>query len=294
MRIGQTRIARHICLATLTLLATSLTGCQMVSSSPQPTLVRFIDASPDAPLMDVYQGSTPALFNLGFGTASTYIPVAPGSYAYAADVAKTRQQLAGFTGNFTTGNQYTVLLGNIAANLQMTFVRDQTQPAPSGQVSLRFIDQTTRTGPVDVYLVPPGARLADLTATYSNLGFGGISGYLNVPGGVYSLVVLPAGTVPSSTALTLYNGSQIEYTGSTARTMVLIDRLPVTSPGLQIIPTDDYDSPAATLNDSIIAQRRRLIAQPRNNWQSRDPGENILLREMRNRNRPQPSGLFCP
>ena len=56
----------------------------------------------------------------------------------------TQQQLATVRGNFLTGSQYTVLAGNISASLQMTVLKDQSYPAPSGQVALRFLDQATR------------------------------------------------------------------------------------------------------------------------------------------------------
>jgi hypothetical protein len=211
--------------------------------------VRVIDVSPDAPALDIYPGppqTTPAaLYNIGFGTVSSYIPVAAGASTQAATIAGTQQQLATVRGNFLTGSQYTLLTGNIAASLQMTVLKDQSYAAPSGQVALRFLDQATRTGTVDIYLVPPGSAPGKTAPIDTGLSYSSNTGYINVPSGTYSIVVLPAGTVPTSATSPIYTGSQVTYPGGSARTILLIDQQPATTPGLQVITADDYD-PAAS------------------------------------------------
>ena len=64
---------------------------------------------------------------------------------------------------FAPSTQYTVLIGNSAASLQQLTLTDQSQPAPSGQIALRFIDQATRISAVDIYLVPAGQKLTAVT-----------------------------------------------------------------------------------------------------------------------------------
>ena len=236
-------------LAALALLAASLTGCQVISGSPQYTLARVIDATPDVPApggLDVYQNSTVSLYNIGFGTASSYIPVTPGSLSYSIDIAGTRQQLANVGGTFALGAQYTVLIGNVTANLRMTVLKDQSIPAPTGQVAFRFLDQSTRTGLVDIYLLPLGSTLTAASPILSGIGFDNAPSYIDVPSGTYSIVVVPTGTVPGSGTSPLYSGSQIDYASGAARTIVLIDQPLVTTPSLKVIPADDYDSPVAT------------------------------------------------
>jgi hypothetical protein len=245
-------------LAALAVLATALTGCGSITGSQPFTQVRVIDASPDAPNLDIYQNSSSqaaqaGLYNIGFGTVSSYIPLAPGAYTHAAYTAGTQQQLAQVRGSFATATQYTVLTGNIAANLQMTVLRDQSTPAPAGQVALRFLGQATRVGAVDLYLVAPGASLAGVAPIATAINFGANTGYLNAPSGTYSIVALPSGS--RNLAAPAYTGSQVSYPGGAARTIVLIDNfgspLPQTqppaafTPSLQLITADDYD-PAAS------------------------------------------------
>jgi hypothetical protein len=121
-------------------------------------------------------------------------------------------------------------------------LKDQSFPAPAGQVALRFLDQATRGGTVDIYLVPPGSAIGRVSPIDTGLSFSSNTGYINAPSGTYSIVVLPAGAVPSSAASPIYTGSQVNYPGGSARTILLIDQQPVTTLGLQVITAGDYDS----------------------------------------------------
>jgi Domain of unknown function (DUF4397) len=238
-------------LTALAVLATVLTGCGSITGSQPFTQVRVIDASPDAPALDIYQNSSIGLYNIGFGTVSSYIPVAPGTYTHSAFTAGTQQQLAQIRGSFSTGTQYTVLTGNIAANLQMTVLRDQSIPAPAGQVALRFLGQATRAGAVDLYLMVPGSSLAGVAPIATGINFGANTGYLSAPSGTYSIVALPSGS--RNLAAPAYTGSQVSYPGGAARTVVLIDNFApappqqpaASTPSLQLITANDYD-PAAS------------------------------------------------
>ena len=249
------RTTRLAAVAGTALLAIAVTGCQGVTGIQPVTQVRVIDVSPDAPNLDVYQTppSQPALsalYNIGFGTVSSYVAAAPGSYTHAAYTAGTQQQLATVHGAFAGGGQYTVLAGNIAADLQMTVLKDQAFPAPTGQIALRFLGESTRAGAVDLYLLPPGSPLAGMAPIAAGLGFGSNTGYINVPAGTYSIVAYPAGALPSISS-PAFTGSQTAFPATSARTVLLIDEPPQqptqqtdqtsTAHALQIITADDYD-----------------------------------------------------
>jgi hypothetical protein len=223
-----------------------LSGCQAIVSSPPLSQVRVITASPDAPALDIYQGDNALTFNLGSGTITSYIPLAPGTYTINAETAGSRQILSAAKATFAPSAQYTVLIGNSAASLQQLTLTDQSQPAPSGQISLRFINQATRTSAVDIYLVPAGQKLTTVTPVITGVAFGANTGYLNIPAGIYTLVMLPGGTVLNSTTVPTYTGAQVTYSAGAVRTIILIDQQLVTTPGLQVITADDFDSPGAT------------------------------------------------
>ena len=203
-------------LSGLALVLLPLPGCQSITGNPSLSQVRIIDASPDAPGVDVYQDSSVLAYNLGLGTVTSYVPIAPGSFTINVDTAGTKQKLVASTGSFLRNGQYTVLVGNFAASLQETILTDQTIPAPAGTVSLRFLDASVRAGAIDLYLVPKGSTLVDTTSLLTNVLFNMNTGYLNVPTGTYTLVALPAGTVPTAKTATLYTGAAVTYIASAA------------------------------------------------------------------------------
>lgn len=201
-----------------------LTGCQSLGLGANGSAqLRVIDASPDAGSVDSYENNVGLAYNLGFGMVTTYVPLQPGGVALAAARAGTRQMLATSTVTLTPGRQYTAIVGNIAADMQQTLYVDQTQPAPAGEIAVRILDQVTRGGAVDVYLVPSTGKLAFTAPLATGLSLGGNSGYVNVPAGMYAVVVVPAGTVPGSSTEPLLSGAQVSYAAGAVRTVVLID-----------------------------------------------------------------------
>lgn len=218
-----------------------LAGCQGVVGNPSLAQVRIIDVSPDAPSLDIYQGPGALAYGLGFGTITSYVPITPGTYAIAANSAGTAQVVSTAKETFLPAGQYTVLIGNNAASPQQLTLKDQSQPAPSGQIALRIINQATRSGAVDVYLVPAGQKINDVTPIATNVIFGANTGYLNIPTGTYSVVLVPAGTIPTGTTVPAYIGTQVAYSDGSAHTIILIDQRLAISHGLQVITADDYD-----------------------------------------------------
>ena len=223
-------------------------GCQGFNMNTAQ--VRVIDASPDSGLIDSYQNNAALAYNLGFGTATSYISTSPGVSTLAADKAGTRQALIASTETLAAGKQYTEIVGAGLANMQQALFVDQSIPAPAGQIAVRVIDEATRSGNVDVYMVPmsPSGRVASASALAVNLGFGSNSGYVSMPMGTYAIDVVPTGTVLGSSTATLLSGAQIAYTSGAVRTVVLIDQAAAGSshsgltPSVQAIVADDADA----------------------------------------------------
>lgn len=219
----------------------ALSGCESITGTPPVSLVRVIDTSSHAGGVDVSKGSSILAYNLDFGTITTYIPVVPGTYTINVDHAGTQQHLVRRSGSFAAGAQSTVLIGDDLAGMRQVLLRDQTQPAPVGQVSLRMIDESARSGAVDVYLVPSGSTVGQVRPLLTDVVSGQNTGYLNVPAGTYTLVIEPAGTKPDAAEGTLFTGASISYAAGCARTILLIDQAEKTTPGLQTIIAEDYD-----------------------------------------------------
>jgi Domain of unknown function (DUF4397) len=225
-----------------------LSGCQGFNMNTAQ--VRVIDASPDSGLIDSYQNSSALAYNLGFGTATSYISTSPGVSTLAADKAGTRQALIASTETLAAGKQYTEIVGASLANMQQALFVDQSTPAPAGQISVRIIDEVTHFGNVDVYMVPlsPSGRVAGVSPLAANLSFGANSGYINLPEGTYAIDVVPSGTARTSSTVTLLSGAQLNYASGAVRTVVLIDQETLglqhaaLTPGVQAIVATDADA----------------------------------------------------
>jgi hypothetical protein len=209
-------------LAAALLSAAGISGCQNINMNSAQ--LRVIDASPDAGVIDAYQNNSALAYNLGFGTMTSYVPMTPGSYTLAVDKAGTRQTLVASTDTLVAGKQYTEIVGNGLAKMQQAVFLDQSAPAPAGQIAVRLINEATRSGPVDVYLVPMSGRLANTSPIAVNLGFGANSGYITVPEGTYAIDVVPTGKALASSTVTLMSGAQADYASGAVRTVVLIDQ----------------------------------------------------------------------
>jgi hypothetical protein len=233
-------------LGLLSLSIALLAGCQSIDmNSPQ---LRVVDASPDAGVLDSYQNNTGLAYNLSFGTMTSYVPMSPGAYTLSADRAGTRQTLISSNATLAPGKHYTAIVGNNVASMQQTILLDQSQPAAAGEIALRFVQQATRSGAVDIYLVPRNGRPSSTSPIATNLTFGANSGYLTVPAGTYAIAIVPTGTTLVSSTITLLSGPQTDYESGAVRTVVLIDQeilgpqhAPLT-PGVQTILLDDADA----------------------------------------------------
>ena len=239
-------LGRHAArLGAVALALVSLSGCQSIDvNSSNAAQLRMIDASSDVPGLDFYENNNAALaYNLGFGTVTSYVPMNPGAYTISAESAGTRTTLVATSASLAAQKTYTALVGNVDANLQETILQDQNQPAPSGEIAVRFLDQATKVGAIDVYLIPSGGSLMNTAALVTNINFQGNTGYINIPAGTYAIAVVPTGTVPVSTTTTLLTGSQVGYTAGAVRTVVFIDVKVTTTPAVQAVIADDYDTP---------------------------------------------------
>ncbi len=246
---GRIFLRRRAVYAAILLAAVGLSGCQGITSTSAQ--LRVIDASPDAGVIDSYQNSSALAYNLGFGTMTSYIPMSPGVYNLAADKAGTRQTLVASSETLAPNRQYTEIIGAGIANLHETLLSDQTDPAPSGRIAIRVINQATRSGAVDIYLVPQASILGKGSSPSPlaiNLSFGSNSGYIDLPEGTYAIDVVPTGTVLASSTITLLSGAQVTYDSGAVRTIVLIDQASpdalhaALTPGIQAIVAADADA----------------------------------------------------
>ena len=114
----------------------------------------------------------------GQGTISPYGTL-PASTAAPIEIANaaTGDSLTTTSNPLLAGHQYSVFLSdevNTPSGYTVSVLTDQQISAPTGHSAFRFLNQAIKTGPVDVYMVPSGATLANSIPIVANLPVGAI------------------------------------------------------------------------------------------------------------------------
>jgi Domain of unknown function (DUF4397) len=228
-----------VCLAGSLLLS----GCQTISGSSAVSQLRIIDASYNAPSLNFYVGGTVLAGNLGQGSITMYAPLKPTNDA-VVKVTATTNTTALVTSNTSllAGTSQSALISDLGANFQVTVLKDQATPAPSGHSAFRMLNQAPKTGPVDVYFLSGTSNTVFATASPVIIGLavGATSGYVTIPSSTLYMVIAPTGTTLMDNVTTIYTSAALPLVGGEVRTVLIVDPLLVTEP-VQVYVADDVD-----------------------------------------------------
>jgi Domain of unknown function (DUF4397) len=225
--------------ALLGLAVVWIAGCQNIqNSSPAQTLVRVIDASYNAPAIDVKIGTTPIAVNIGAATFTNYAFLPPENATAYLYPTKTSKPTASVAGAFLVAQQHSVFITDTSGGYQATLLTDQAVNPPAGYISLRFLQQAARTGAVDIYLLPGKATLAGTKPLLRDLAAGTVSGYVDVQAGSYTLVIAPAG---DTAAKDVFTSEALQFLPGQVRTVLIMDAQLTTNPPVTITIGDDLN-----------------------------------------------------
>jgi hypothetical protein len=223
--------------ATAALAGLPLLGCQSVQNSlPSQTQVRVIDASYNAPSVDVDVATTPIATNIGAATFTNYAFLPPENataYVYPTGTTKGGVSVAG---QFLVSEQHSVFITDQGTSYTATILTDQAVSAPTGYFSIRFLQQAIGVGAVDIYVVPNGSTLADAKPLFAAVAPGAVEGYANVLAGSYTIVITPAGSIK-----TPYSSSPIQFVAGQVRTVLIMDAQLTTNPPVTVTIGDDLN-----------------------------------------------------
>lgn len=191
--------------------------------------LRVINASPDAPNLDVYVNGERVLRNVRYRQVSGYITVAPGE-AQVQMVRAGRSLARGpvYTEQTVTmdrGKAYTAAAAGLLANIKvLTFADDWDAPG-KGQAKVRVVHLSPDAPAIDVVAAPMGSK--ESAKVVSNLAFGKASDYVLVNAGGWNFDVKAAGT--DTTALLLDGMTVAEGRTSTVFAVGLLNGRPALS-----------------------------------------------------------------
>jgi len=200
-------------LLTLLLAATAVTAaCSDDDNNTGPegqARVRVVHASPDAPNVDVLLDNAEVLSDVPYLASSAYLETSAGDHNLKVNAAGTATTAIDANVTLADGTDYTVVASDLVAQITPIVLQDDNTAPAAGNARVRAIHGAPSAPTVDVYVTAPGADLETATPVLTNVAFGDVADYLEVPAGEYQVRVTLAGTKTvaiDSGALTLESG----------------------------------------------------------------------------------------
>jgi len=218
-----------------------LAGCQSVKGSSSVSLLRVIDASENAPPVNVYVNGSLFAANMAEGNFTAYGIFGPTQNAPIKVTATTSTKaLVNSNTALRAGTSQSALISDLDAVYEVTVLEDQSTPAPSGHSEFRLLNQAPSTGPVDVYFLPGTSQTVFDTAkaVITGLPVGATSGYVTIPSSTLFMVIAPSGTPLTINTTTIYTSAAFPLVGGEVRTVLIVDPVLATEPVVVYIAAD--------------------------------------------------------
>jgi len=228
--------------AGLIVSVTICSGCGDSISEPGHTaLVRVINASTNAQAINASYGTMPFVLNQGPNTFSYYAPLTPGQVTVSISSVSNPQNTVQTGHNFLAAQEYSVFVTNNGLGYQATILNDQSTAPPAGYFAVRLLQQASKAGNVDIYLLPSGATLANTNPLLTAVSPGTASSYINVPSGPYAIVIFPTGTKLPQGNPVVYTSASTQFSDGQARTILIVDQQVVKTPAVNAVIGSDWN-----------------------------------------------------
>jgi hypothetical protein len=164
-----------------------------------PATVRVVNASPDAPALDVGAiNSSDLAIEIGAQLAyegfTPYQPLAPSNYTIQFSPASNVNQIVtSLPLTLNAGSQQTIYALGMYAGIGTQVTWDDRRRIATG-AKLRIVQALPDVPLVDLYLTAPGSGIASMTPTFAGLPFTGDTGFQQFAAGSYDLTITAAGT----------------------------------------------------------------------------------------------------
>lgn len=195
------------------------TGCGSSRSSTTAQL-RFFQASPDAPHVNVLVDGASVATNLGYGNGTGYISVKSGSRHIQIVPLSGSSPILDESLSISSGANQTLLLTGPAASIKPVVLTDGGTKVTTGDGFVRVVNASSTMGPADVYIVVAGTSIAGLKPVVSNMAFDQDTKYQLIAAGNYQVFM----TAPGTTNAFLSTGP-IDLTASANQTIVALDSI---------------------------------------------------------------------
>ncbi len=216
----------------------ALCACENVAGYTAPSLIRVIDASYTAPALNVSVENQMIAGNIGQGAVTAYgaIPASNGASIVLASAANGSKLLS-LIAPLVAARQNSIFIADDASassGYSATILADQQIPAAAGLAAFRFLNQATKTGAVDIYMVPADSTLADSVPLVTALPVGNAAQYISFAAKSVTMVVTPTGVIKPA-----YTSTVLPLSGGEVRTVLIMDSQLTSNPPVTAVIAND-------------------------------------------------------
>ena len=188
------------------------------SSGGSTAMLRLVQASPDAPQVNVLVDAKSVALNLAYGNDTGYLSVNSGSRHVQVVPVSGGSPIFDQTISLTSSSKQTLLLTGPAAGIQPVMLSDTGPTVVASSAYIRVVNASATMGAADVYLTPAGSSIVGVTPVTAGMTFDQSSGYQVILAGNYQVFM----TTPGTTKALLSTGP-ISLTASQNQTVVALD-----------------------------------------------------------------------
>jgi Domain of unknown function (DUF4397) len=199
-------------------IALFLSGCGGTGGGGADAQLRVLQASPNAPLVNLLVDGVSVAGNLGYGNATAYLQVKPGSHHIQAVPVSGASPIFDQTMSFASSTNQTLLLTGPATGIQPLLLSDTGPTIVVGDAYVRIVDASATMGAADVYIVPAGSSIVGVQPVVAGMSFDQSTGYQTTVAGNYEVFM----TAPGTTNALLSTGP-ISLTSAENQTVVALD-----------------------------------------------------------------------
>lgn len=182
------------------LLAACAAGC-VSKQEAHNGAVRFLNAVPDAPLMNMYIDGELRTAGIDYARGSAYTAIAAATYPMRIDELLPEDAVPNALPVFAqilplaVNDQVTlVVVGDAATHSEETLqIVTRARGVPTGKTRVQLVNATAGIAPVDIYVTAPDAVITASTPLAPGLAYKAYTAQQDITGGNVKVVVTPAG-----------------------------------------------------------------------------------------------------
>lgn len=167
-------------------------GCSNSTGPTSSTFLRSVNASANAPPLDVYVYGSRIVINLPYATATSYIGIGSGPATVRLVATADSLSILSTSAKFAASHSYTLFVLGRLTMLRSLILTDSTTGPPDSAL-VRLVNTSVTNTSLNVYIKPLGDS-TPLTPTFAGVAFASATPYISSQPTPLEIVVTTAGS----------------------------------------------------------------------------------------------------